>query len=84
LQNPKRGFTLPLAAWLQTSLRDLMEDALSAVKQSGALERDGVDEIRDRFLREPASAAWSRVWALVALGAWLRSRARRPMPSPSR
>jgi asparagine synthase (glutamine-hydrolysing) len=73
LTRPKSGFTLPLSQWLRSSLRDTMDQGLQHVKDSGYLRPQGVDQIRDRFLRESESPAWSRVWALVVLGHWLKS-----------
>lgn len=68
---PKRGFALPFSSWLLGPLREPMEECLSSLKASGLVLAEGVDELREVFLREPYSAAWSRVWGLVALGYWL-------------
>ena len=71
MNQPKRGFALPFSSWLLGSLRELMEDCLGSVKTSGLLLPEGVDRLREVFLQEPQSAAWSRVWNLVTLGYWL-------------
>lgn len=70
---PKRGFTPPFALWLLGPLREVMEESLRTVKASGLLAPEGVERLRGIFLREPLSAAWSRVWSLVALGYWLQN-----------
>lgn len=70
----KRGFSLPFSEWLRGPLRPLAEDALAELKSSGLVRPSGVDCIWQRFLAEPDSSAWSRVWALVSLGSWLARR----------
>jgi asparagine synthase (glutamine-hydrolysing) len=67
----KRGFTLPFSAWLLGPLREVMEECLRSVKDSALLAPEGVDWLRQAFLRELRSAAWSRVWGMVTLGYWL-------------
>jgi asparagine synthase (glutamine-hydrolysing) len=69
----KRGFTLPFHSWLLGSLQEVMEESLRSVKASGLLVPGGVDRLREVFLREPRSAAWSRVWGVVSLGYWLHT-----------
>src|SRR5882762_1805213 len=68
----KRGFTLPFGPWLVGPLREIMEENLRMLRGSGLLDPAGVDRMCDLFRREPKSSAWSRVWALVSLGNWLR------------
>lgn len=69
----KRGFTLPFHSWLLGSLQEVMQESLRSVKASGLLAPEGVDRLREVFLLEPWSAAWSRVWGLVSLGYWLNN-----------
>lgn len=71
----KRGFTLPFAQWLQGPLRSLVDDSLASLKQSGLVDPSGIDQVYGTFQREPRSAAWSRVWALVVLGHWIDRKA---------
>lgn len=70
---PKRGFTLPFGPWLIGPLREMMEENLRTVRNSGLLDPSGVDSMYELFLHEPKSSAWSRVWALVTLGQWLQT-----------
>jgi asparagine synthase (glutamine-hydrolysing) len=76
LKQPKRGFALPFAAWLQGPLRELMEENLRSLRLSGLLDPRGIDLLRKMFDAEPNSPAWSRVWALVVLGTWLQKQKR--------
>jgi hypothetical protein len=38
-KRPKRGFHLPIGAWLQGPLRDLMESSLATLRREGPRER---------------------------------------------
>ena len=78
LKQAKRGFALPFAAWLRGPLRELMEENLRFLGSSGLVESAGIDPLRRMFDAEPHGPAWSRVWALVVLGSWLRKEKLRP------
>jgi asparagine synthase (glutamine-hydrolysing) len=69
----KRGFVIPISAWLQGPLREVMEVSLSTLHDSGLLDPTGIDDVQELFRREPNSPAWSRLWALVTLGFWLET-----------
>ena len=71
LQQAKRGFTPPLSLWMLGPLRNVMHDCLSSVKESGFVSSKGVELLQRVFLQEPHTAAWSRIWSLVALGHWI-------------
>jgi asparagine synthase (glutamine-hydrolysing) len=71
LKQPKRGFSLPYAVWMQGPLRETREESLDRLRNSGLVDPAGVDRINSAFLALPASAAWSRAWALMSLGYWL-------------
>lgn len=71
LTRAKRGFSPPFSVWLTGPLRDVMEESVRAVAGSGLVHEEGVRRLRQTFLREPHTAAWSRVWALTVLGHWL-------------
>jgi asparagine synthase (glutamine-hydrolysing) len=73
-RQPKRGFVLPFGAWLVGPLREMMEENLSFLSGSGLLDPAGIENIRGLFQDEPDGPAWSRVWALVTLGQWLKTR----------
>ena len=76
LSRPKVGFTAPFGLWMRGPLHGLMDSSLETLKGSSMFTRQGIDRIRDTFLREPESAAWSRAWALLSLGHWMESRRR--------
>jgi asparagine synthase (glutamine-hydrolysing) len=78
IRQPKRGFAIPWAAWLRGPLRELMEDNLRFLRSSALLDPAGIDVLRKLFSREPGGPAWSRVWALVTLAHWLKTRPASP------
>jgi asparagine synthase (glutamine-hydrolysing) len=69
----KRGFVVPISAWLRGPLREVMEASLSTLRDSGLLDITGINNVVETFRREPDSPAWSRSWALVTLGSWLKT-----------
>jgi asparagine synthase (glutamine-hydrolysing) len=71
-KQPKRGFALPFAAWLRGPLRELMEENLRFLRSFGLVDPTGINMVRRLFEDDPNGPAWSRVWALVTLGSWLR------------
>jgi asparagine synthase (glutamine-hydrolysing) len=74
MEQPKRGFTLPFGTWMRGPLREIMEENLAFLAGSGLVNPVGIDGVRELFRIEPHGPAWSRVWALVTLGYWLRTR----------
>ena len=73
LRQPKRGFTPPLAHWLQGPLKPLVEECCETVTESGLVRSRGVHEIKETFVRQPDTTTWSRLWALVTFGHWLKT-----------
>jgi len=73
LDRPKKGFGMPVAAWLQTSLRPLLEDALSedALRDTGLFRPDAVR----RLIHEHQAGRADRrkpLWTLLVLELWRR------------
>lgn len=64
----KRGFSLPLGAWMSGPLRPQCEQFLATLKTSGLVDARGVGSVWNSFLKEPESPMWSRAWVLCALG----------------
>ena len=78
IASSKRGFMIPISEWLQGPLREVAQDSLRTLQDSGLLDPTGIDEVQKLFRREPDSPAWSRLWALVTLGFWLQSQRSAP------
>ena len=65
---PKRGFVLPIRNWLLGPLKETAARGLDHLKQSGAVNPDGVDQIWQSFLRNPDSPVWTRAFMMVVTG----------------
>jgi asparagine synthase (glutamine-hydrolysing) len=73
LSHRKQGFMVPLARWLRTDLRPLLDDLLSP-EQVRARGLFGVDQV-ERLKREHAAGHRShadRLWALMMAELWVR------------
>jgi asparagine synthase (glutamine-hydrolysing) len=70
-RRPKRGFTLPIGAWMRCELRDHCAAAVETVADLPFLEGDAVRGLWRAFLRDDRSVHWSRPFAVVSLGSYL-------------
>jgi asparagine synthase (glutamine-hydrolysing) len=69
---PKRGFTMPFAAWLTGPLRETVTSRLDDMARDLAcLDPVAVKELWRSFLRHPDQVGWSRPWALFCLGEYV-------------
>jgi len=66
-RNDKQGFTFPLALWLKGPLRAQTRSMLSAVQSYNWLQAPAVQQVLADY--EAGKVHWSRLWALIALGA---------------
>lgn len=77
----KKGFSIPLGAWLRGPLRPAAEAALlGSSRLSDYLDRDFVAMILRRHLRGEADYG-RQVWNLMVLAEWMAAAARRPSRS---
>jgi asparagine synthase (glutamine-hydrolysing) len=69
---PKRGFTLPMNAWLKGAVRDVMEDTLSmrSTQARGLLQPEIVERVKQDFVDEKVH--WTQPWLLIVLELWCR------------
>jgi asparagine synthase (glutamine-hydrolysing) len=70
---PKEGFSIPIKAWLNESLRPVMDDLLDSrrISQDGLFQADYVKKLKDEHLA--GSANHSHVlWSLMVFHAWQR------------
>ena len=63
----KQGFTFPFALWLRQDLRGLVKTTLDQVAARGWLQPAAIQRVTQDY--EAGRIHWSRLWALVALGA---------------
>ena len=71
-RQPKRGFTLPLDAWLKGPLCDIMAETLSAPVTAARrlLEPNEVERVMDGFCK--GRIHWTKPWLLMVLELWCR------------
>jgi asparagine synthase (glutamine-hydrolysing) len=81
--NAKRGFVIPISEWLCGPLREVAEESLRSLHESGLLDPGGIEAVKEAFHREPNSPIWSRLWALVTLGFWLQTQRSAPQMTSS-
>jgi asparagine synthase (glutamine-hydrolysing) len=77
---PKKGFGVPLAAWLRGPLKAWLTDLLqgTALRQSGWIDAAAVDRLLDQHLRGRVDHR-KPLWALAGLASWqLRGRPKGP------
>jgi asparagine synthase (glutamine-hydrolysing) len=69
----KRGFTLPFDPWMRGALKPLCEAHLGpdGLDGRGLFKPGRVSGLWQDFLAHRTSVTWSRLWALVALDAWM-------------
>lgn len=68
---PKKGFSIPLAKWLRTDLKYLIDKYLSreSIDQAGFVHYDHVASLKLRF-EKGEEYLFNRIWALVLLHKW--------------
>jgi asparagine synthase (glutamine-hydrolysing) len=78
----KRGFTLPFDPWMRGALKPLCEAHLGAqgLEGRGLFKPGRVTRLWREFLDGQSHVTWARLWALVALDAWM---ARNGIESPA-
>jgi len=74
VDRPKRGFVLPFDSWMRGPLRTYCEARLigpEGLGERGVFSSRELQRIWQSFLDGSRDVSWSRLWQLVALGAWL-------------
>ncbi len=77
LTRPKRGFTIPVEAWLRGDRRDFLYDTLaaSAIRRAAIFEPAAVAEVLAYFEREPHFHTAHMVFTLLCFQLWHDRRA---------
>ena len=75
LRRPKKGFGMPVAAWLNGALRPLVHDLLSpdAVRHAGLFRPEVVSRLIDEHERHVRDHR-KPIWTLLVLELWRRAR----------
>ena len=68
---PKKGFSIPLAKWLHTDLKFLIDNYLSksCVESAGFVKYEEVSKVVNRF-KKGEDYLFNRIWALILLHKW--------------
>ena len=69
---PKRTFTFPFARWIGNDLRSTISQAFASerLNLAGVLEPSAVNRLWQRYLKNPESVGWSRLWTVFVLARW--------------
>lgn len=72
MKRPKRGFEMPVAAWMRHELRPVLDDVFSreSVEKRGLFRYEQVRAVYDNF--QETNAPYMHAWALAVLELWLR------------
>jgi asparagine synthetase B (glutamine-hydrolysing) len=76
LERPKKGFAIPLRAWLTGPLRSFVEETLCA-SDSGPFDRVGVGALLASLDGDGPDRS-KLVWLLLSLGVWAQAQPGRP------
>ena len=68
----KMGFVLPYNIWMKNDLKDICQEGLDALGNLEIVNNREIQALWKSFLNGSKSVTWSRVWALVTLGYWLK------------
>lgn len=71
MDRPKMGFAIPIAKWLQTDLRDMVEEYLSEskIKKQGFLEWEYVSKLKKQFFGGKKELD-TKIWYLLMFQLW--------------
>ncbi len=73
LRRPKRGFEMPVAAWMRHELRDVLEDVFSqrSIERRGLFRYEAARDVYQGFL--DGHTPYLRAWSLAVLELWIRA-----------
>lgn len=72
LERPKRGFEMPVAAWMREDLRDVLDDVFSAesLQRRGLFGVEAAQAVYADFKRN--GSPYMYTWALAVVELWMR------------
>ncbi|GAB4473952.1 MAG: asparagine synthase (glutamine-hydrolyzing) [Anaerolineae bacterium] len=72
LTRPKRGFEMPIGAWMRNDLRDVMEDVFStrSIQRRGLFQVEPMQRIYAGF--KEGRGIYMHAWAFAVLELWMR------------
>ena len=72
VNRPKQGFIMPFDSWMRGPLREMCKNHLNTVAALPVFNSTAVQQMWMDFQRGSKTISWSRLWLLVALGAWIQ------------
>ena len=72
IHRPKMGFVLPWEQWMKGDLKATCEGGLAYLSGVEGILKEEVDRIWSAFLTGDSRWTFSRLWALVVLGHWMK------------
>ena len=72
LNRPKKGFGIPLGQWFQTSLKDMLLDAIKTLKATGIFQPAALDRLVSDHLQKRADRR-KELWTLLILAGWMET-----------
>lgn len=74
MRRPKMGFTLPFENWMQSCLREQINQVFADEEGLAALgiNAEAARSVWRRFLNRPRAVGWSRPWSLFVLANWCK------------
>jgi asparagine synthase (glutamine-hydrolysing) len=73
IDRPKMGFTLPWDIWMRSTMKSYCEEGLQRLKEHPAFNPQGIQTLWEQFENRNPLVSFSRVWALVVLGHWMKN-----------
>jgi len=72
ITRPKRTFTFPFDRWISQNLRHEIEGTFSSgrLNATAVLNANRVQDLWRRYLANPGSVGWSRIWSIFVLAKW--------------
>lgn len=72
IDRPKQGFIMPFDDWMKGPLQALCQENLNAISNLKMFDQVYINTLWDCFLKGSKAVSWSRIWLLIALGAWCK------------
>jgi asparagine synthase (glutamine-hydrolysing) len=72
VNRPKMGFTLPWQHWMKTELKSFCEKNIHEFSNYDFCNKQQIQDLWTRFLKNDQAVNWSRIWHLVVLNNWIK------------
>ncbi|HIG09490.1 MAG TPA: asparagine synthase, partial [Alphaproteobacteria bacterium] len=75
MSQPKKGFEIPIADWLRSNLKSMVDDSCSKknLEKLGIIDHSIVDEWRQGLYSGKRDTSW-QLWTIISYKQWLESK----------